>query len=138
MPLKYPVKPKTILLCDYDQVGFRPPEMIKRRPVVVLVGSLSGRAGLHTVIPLSGTPSNAKQHYHCKIELAQALPAPFDETTWWVKADMIATLSMNRLDLFRTGRDQYGQRKYLPDLKVSDDQFATIQAAVARALELPS
>ncbi len=64
------------------------------------------------------------------------LPEPFDETIWWVKADMIATVSLERLDLFRTGRDQYGRRKYLTNLKVSEGQFGDILTAVRHALGL--
>jgi mRNA interferase MazF len=137
MPLKLPVAPRTIVLCDYSMGGFRPPEMVKRRPAVVLVGRLPRRDNLHTVVPLSGTPSDERNAYHCKIELAAPLPAPFDETIWWVKADMIATVGLNRLDLFRTDRNHLGQRKYLSGLKVSVEQLNTIMVAVCHALGLP-
>jgi uncharacterized protein YifN (PemK superfamily) len=93
MALQFPVKPRTILLCDYSLGGFRAPEMVKRRPAVVITGALPRRNNLHTVVPLSGTESDSRNLYHCKIELPAPLPAPFDETIWWVKADMIATVS---------------------------------------------
>ena len=137
MPLKYPVKSRTILLCDYSMGGFREPEMVKRRPAVVITGVLPRRNNLHTVVPLSGTESDARNLYHCKIELAEPLPEPFAETVWWVKADMIATVSLERLDLFRTERDQYGRRKYLTNLKVSEAQFERILIAVRHALGMP-
>lgn len=108
--------------------------MVKRRPAVVLAGALPGRVNLHTVVPLSGTESPEDRLYHCKIELPQPLPHPFSETVWWVKADMIATVSLDRLDLFQTERDQYGKRKYLTTLKVSEEQFETIHLAVRHAL----
>ncbi|UUR07493.1 type II toxin-antitoxin system PemK/MazF family toxin [Sphingomonas glaciei] len=136
MPLTFPAAPRTILLCDYSMGGFRPPEMVKRRPAVVITGRLPRRNNLHTVVPLSGTPSDERNLYHCKIELTAPLPEPFAETTWWVKADMIATVSLERLDLFRTGRDQHGRRKYLNDLRVSEEHFATIKVAVGHALGL--
>lgn len=136
MPLQFSVKPKTILLCDYDLGGFKPPEMVKRRPVVVLVGDLPGRGKLHTVVPLSGTESNPRYKYHCRIDLPEPLPAPFEETAWWVKADMTASVGFHRLDLFRTDRDQYGRRKYRTDLRVSDEQFAAIKDAVRHAFGL--
>ncbi len=132
--MKYPVRPKTILLCDYDAGGFRPPEMVKRRPAVVITGSLPGRPNLHTVVPLSGTESPATRLYHCRIELPDPLPHPYDETVWWVKADMLATVSLDRLDLFRTDRDFQGKRRYLSNLRVSDDQFEAIHAAINHAL----
>jgi uncharacterized protein YifN (PemK superfamily) len=111
--------------------------MVKRRPAVVITGSLPGRANLHTVVPLSGTESPEHRLYHCKITLPAPLPEPFSETVWWVKADMIATVSIDRLDLFRTERDQNGNRKYLTSLKVSEDQFKTIHEAIAHALGKP-
>lgn len=136
MPLKYPAVPRTILLCDYSLGGFRAPEMVKLRPAVVITGRLPRRNNLHTVVPLSGTPSDERNLHHCKIQLPSPLPAPFDETIWWVKADMIATVSLERLDLFRTGRDQHGKRKYLNGLRVSEEQFASIKAAIGHALGL--
>ena len=108
--------------------------MVKRRPAVVITGVLPRRNNLHTVVPLSGTPSDPRNLYHCKIELPAPLPDPFSETVWWVKADMIATVSLERLDLFRTERDQYGRRKYLTNIKVSDAQFVEIMNAVRHAL----
>lgn len=134
--MKYPVRPKTLLLCDYSAGGFREPEMIKRRPAIVLVGNLPGRNNLHTVVPLSGTESPEGRKYHCRLDFEKPLPEPFDETVWWVKADMIATVSLDRLDLFQTARDQYGRRKYLTNLRVSDEQFETVLQAVRHALGL--
>ena len=134
--MKFPVKPRTILICDFNRGGFRPPEMVKRRPCVVLVGSLPGRNNLHTVVPLSGTESPEDRKYHCRIELDDPLPQPFDETVWWAKADMCATVSLDRLDLFQTDRDQYGRRKYRTDLRLDEDQFERIKEATRWALGL--
>jgi mRNA interferase MazF len=134
MALKYPVVPKTILLCDYNMGGFRAPEMVKRRPVVVLVGRLPRRDYLHTVVPLSGSESGA--NHHCRIELDEPLPGKFAQTVWWVKADMVSTVCFERLDLFRTERDHEGKRKYLNQLKVSDENFELIKERVRIALTL--
>jgi hypothetical protein len=49
---------------------------------------------------------------------------------------MIATVGFDRLDLFRTERDQEGKRKYLTNLRVSSEQYASIQQAVRHALGL--
>ena len=134
MPLKYAVSPRTILLCDYSMGGFRAPEMVKRRPAVVLVGRLPRRDYLHTVVPLSGTPSDERDKYHCKIEFDEPLPEPYAQRIWWMKADMIATVGFKRLELFRTARDQEGKRKYLTGLKVNEAQFHQIQIAVLHAI----
>ncbi len=110
--------------------------MVKRRPAIVLVGSLPGRNNLHTVVPLSGTESPPNRKYHCRLELAQPLPEPFAETVWWAKADMTATVSLTRLDLFQTARDQYGKRKYLSTLRIDEEQFELVKATVRNAFDL--
>ncbi len=112
--------------------------MVKRRPAVVVMGRLPRREGLHTVVPLSGTPSDERNLYACRIELDRPLPAPFAETVWWVKADMIATVAFERLELFRTERDADGRRKYLSGLKVSEAQFEQIRLSIRHALGLAS
>lgn len=134
--MQYPVKSRTILLCDFNAGGFRAPEMVKRRPAIVLVGALPGRNNLHTVVPMSGTESPPDRKYHCRLDLPEPLPAPFNATVWWAKADMIATVGLQRLDLFQTPRDQYGRRKYLSTLKLDEEQFERVRAAVRHALGL--
>jgi len=111
MPLKFHPEPGTLLICDFD--GFRVPEMVKRRPIVVISPRLKRRDGLLTVAPLSTTPPDPIMDYHCEIELAEALPAPFDSPRMWVKADMIYNVSFDRLELVRTARDHTGKRRYL-------------------------
>ncbi len=64
-----------------------------------------------------------------------ASPAGAQETRLWAKADMLATVGFARLDQFRTGRDQYGKRKYLqPRITAAD--LAAIRACVGVALGL--
>lgn len=130
----YPPQRRAIVVCDFDMGGFRPPEMVKRRPAVVLNERLPGRDNLANVVPLSGTPPPKGCDYQCMIELPK-LPTPFDgDTRWWVKADMIATVSYARLDLLRTERDPAtGKRRYLT-IKVTTDQFNDIKATLLRAL----
>src|SRR5207248_7318416 len=122
MPIQFPVAPGTILLCDYS--GFRPPEMIKRRPVVVISPRLPHRDHLCAVVPLSTTAPGRNVPYVCRLELAIGLPPPFDgERLCWAKADMVATVGFGRLDLFRTGRDVTRRRQYLhPRLSAADLQ----------------
>lgn len=120
MAIKYPVAPGTILLCDYN-TGFHPPEMVKRRPAVVVSPRLPHRDGLCTIVPLSTTPPAHPVPYVCQIEIAAPLPAPFSATTMWAKADMLATVSFGRLDLFRTDRDASGKRTYLHPKLPADD-----------------
>ena len=47
----------------------------------------------------------------------------------WVKCAMVATVAFARLDLFRTGRDEHGKRKFLqPKLFVHD--FDRVRAGI--------
>lgn len=139
MPIKYALPARSIVLCDFDMGGFRPPEMVKKRPVVVMAGRLPHRNELHTVVPLSGTPPPFDQClYQCRLELEQPLPAPFAETVWWAKSDLITTVSFKRLDLFRSDREHGGRRKYLTNLKVTPEQLIDIQRAVLCSLGLGS
>jgi len=135
MPIQYAVGPGTVVLCDYS-TGFRPPEMVKRRPAVVISPRLPHRDRLCTVVPLSGSASSHDLAYQCRIALAEPLPPPFEQSVWWAKADMLATVSFERLDLFRTARDQEtGRRRYLHP-KLAADDFKRVQDSVMHALGL--
>ena len=66
----------------------------------------------------------------------EPLPAPFVNVEWWAKADMLATVRFNRLDLFRTPRDpNTGERAFL-QIRVSKGQLAAIRLAVLHALAI--
>jgi uncharacterized protein YifN (PemK superfamily) len=135
MGIKYPVGIGTILLCDYSRGGFRPPEMVKKRPAVVISPRLPHRDGLCTVIPLSAEEPDFPVGYVARIEFGEPLPYPFPYRVFWAKCDMIATVSFERLDLFHTERDQYGKRRYLHP-KMSAGDLALIRACVLKALGL--
>lgn len=134
MPIQFDPPPRTILLCDYSKGGFRAPEMVKRRPVVVVSPRLRHRTGLVTVVPLSTTRPERVCDHHCQIALPAPLPN-FPAQQVWVKADMLATVAFERLDLFRTERDQFGKRKYLQP-RISEADFAQVQACIRAALGL--
>lgn len=135
MVLKFHPEPGTILVCDFS--GFREPEMVKRRPVVVVSPRLKRRDGLLTVAPLSTTEPSVLMDYHCRIELAPPLlPEPFDSPVMWVKADMIYNVSFDRLELVRTGRDHTGKRKYV-QRQIANDDIIRIQRGILCGLGLP-
>ena len=54
----------SILMCDFN-AGFREPEMVKRRPVVVISPKIRARPGLCTVVALSTTVPAPVMDYHC-------------------------------------------------------------------------
>ena len=136
MPIRHPVAPGTVLLCDYSLGGFRPPEMVKRRPAVVISPRLPKREGLCTVVPLSGTPAPDGVSYQVRITLDEPLPEPFGKAEWWAKADMLATVGFGRLDLFRTKCDPAaGERAFLHP-RLSQTELWRIRQAVLYALAM--
>ena len=136
MAIQYAVPKGTVLLCDYAMGGFREPEMVKRRPAVVISPRLPHRDGLCAVVPLSGTEPQKPVPYCVRLELPAPLPHPFPQRVWWAKCDMIATVSFERLDLFRTARDPAtGKRKYLHP-RLSDESFRSLAGGILHGLGL--
>lgn len=134
MPVQYLPTPSTIVVCDFSN-GFEAPEMVKKRPAVIISPRLPRRDNLCTLVPLSGTEPSHPVSYQCRLDLDEPLPEPFNQSVWWVKADMIVTVGLKRLDLFRTRRDQSGKRKFLTP-KVKPEDFARIQTCVLHSLGL--
>ena len=133
MPIRYPVAPRTLVLCDYSMGGFREPEIVKRRPAIVVSPRLPHRDGLCTVVPLSSTPGAYSVDYIVSLTLDPPLPAPFDFAECFAKCDMIATVSFDRLDLFRSGRGPDGKRKYLTR-QISLEDFDRIRNGILHGL----
>lgn len=134
MPILFEPKAGTILLCDFSLGGFKPPEMVKRRPVVVISRRKRRATGLLTVVPLSTSEPVPAFSHHCRIVLDHPLPG-FAEQECWVKGDMLTTVAFHRLDMFRTDRGPGGKRKYLTP-RVSDEQFEQIMACVREVFGL--
>lgn len=120
-----------VLICDYK--GFKAPEMVKSRPVIVVSPRFRTRNNLCTVVPLSTTIPENITNYHMKIELPQALPAPFNNKYHWIKADMINTVSYERLLPVNIGKDQFGKRKYLNCI-ITPQQMAELEQKIKYAL----
>lgn len=134
MTIKYHPEPGTIIICDFT-TGFTPPEMVKRRPAVVVSPRLRKRNDLCTVVPLSTTAPDPVCPYHFKLHVTPALPAPYDAAFHWVKADMLYTVGFNRLHLPFDKKDATGKRRY--DVRVIDlADLLKIQQAILHGLGL--
>jgi uncharacterized protein YifN (PemK superfamily) len=134
MAITFHPRPGSLLICDYD-TGFKAPEMVKRRPVVVISPRLRRRDGLCSVVPLSTTePEPMEQHQH-RLELKRPLPRPWDSPVMWVKADMLATVGFARLSPIGIGKDRTGKRRYIYPILEPDDLKA-IHGCVLHALGL--
>jgi uncharacterized protein YifN (PemK superfamily) len=124
----------TVVLCDFN-AGFRQPEMVKRRPAVVISPKIVARPYLCTVVALSTDPPDPIMPYHCQIDIRPQLPRPWSSDGVWVKGDMINAVGFHRLDLMRFGKDVTGKRNYLLD-PLSEDNIKKIRACVLRAMGL--
>ena len=121
----------TILICDFD--GLKEPEMVKRRPVIVVSKPIVSRPGLCTVVPLSTTEPKKILPMHYKLELVPPLPKPYDSPSHWVKGDMIYAFSFKRLTYPFKGKDLNGTRIY--DIRsISLEQLICVQKCILAGL----
>lgn len=135
MAIQFHPEQGTILICDFN--GFVMPEMVKRRPVVVVSPRLRRRDGLCTIVPLSTTAPPEISPYHFKLHTTPPLPEPFNADYHWVKADMVYTVSHNRLILPFIKKDDGGKRIY--DIRVIDkSDLIKIQQCLLHGLGLSS
>ncbi len=115
MGLPYLPQQGEILVCDFDDSAIGA-EMIKRRPVVVVSRHEAHRSKLCSVVALSTTAPAPplKWHHHMPHLRVTGWSA---EDGVWAKCDMLATVSLERLNKpyikRRTGR-QYIDHQ-LPD-----------------------
>jgi mRNA interferase MazF len=125
--------PGTIVRVDLSE-GFRKPEMVKRRPCVILSPRLPGRDMLCTIVPLSTSKPNVIKPYHMQIAFNPLLPYPYDAPIMWLKGDIVLTVAFHRLRLLFSHREG-GQRVY--DARVLEaDIFEQIRQCVRAGLGL--
>jgi mRNA interferase MazF len=116
------------VICDFSE-GFRPPEMVKIRPVVV-ISPRRRSVQLVTVVPLSSAAPMPVQPWHIQLPHGAYPPA---RGAIWAKCDMVATVGFARLD--RVKAQLQGRRMY-HTFKLGDSEFAAILAGVRAALGL--
>lgn len=103
-PIKFFPRAGQIYVCDFD--GFREPEMVKKRPVIVVSPRLPHRSEIAAIVPISTTEPRhdlpfcyrLSRNYH---------PNEGDDVPCWVKADMLMNVGIWRLSAFKTGRRTY-------------------------------
>lgn len=115
--------PKTghVLICDFDR-GFIQPEMVKRRPVVVISRPETHARKLCTVVPFSTTAPDPVLPWHVAIK-NNPLPDTLSYTSVWAKCDMIYTVSFERLD--KPHRKTRNGREYL-SLRLGADDLSDV------------
>jgi uncharacterized protein YifN (PemK superfamily) len=126
MPITFAPRPGTVLMCDY-RTGFVPPEMVKRRPVVVVAPAWRGPHGPFLVVPLSTTAPRPVKLFHVRIPAGRyAFLSPSLDV--WAKCDVLAAVAPARL-----GRLHWSGLR-APTIEPED--FRSIQRGVLHALGL--
>jgi uncharacterized protein YifN (PemK superfamily) len=108
-----------------------------KRPVIVLTGSIKGRANLVTIAPLSTVEPKPLQLYHYKLP-RQSMPmlGLFQNTDSWLKGDMIYTVGFHRLNLIQLGKKgPDGKRLYFTN-QLGRDQMKQIYQCILHGLNL--
>ncbi len=131
MTINFHPKPGTVLICDFN-TGFKPPEMVKKRPVVVVSRK---QRNLATVVPLSTTEPRPLEKCHHELSSA-SLPGPLRGKRTWAKCDTVTTVSLKRLDRVRTGRHPTTGARTFTAQPVCPEDLIAIQKAILHVLGL--
>ena len=117
---RFYITKRMILMCDFDWYGAKPPEMTKRRRVIVV--GLFGPTAL--VVPLSATvPSKLKRH-HVFIEARRYASIGVNV---WAKCNMLTHVSLARLD-------RVAARGYRSAECLTRDDYRRVLAGIAFAV----
>lgn len=127
MPLNFYPRAGQIFVCDFS--GFRVPEMVKPRPVIVVSPRLPNRSEVVAVVPVSTTPPIQPRPYCYRLS-RNYHPNEDDSLPCWAKADMLMNLGLYRLSAFKVGRRKYAY----PTL--TEDDMAGVRKAIICGLGL--
>ena len=112
-----------LLMCDF--VGFRVPEMVKRRMVVVVSPTIKGKP-LCIVVPLSTQRPDRIEPFHHRMSEGP-VPAWGKPKVSWVKCDMIYTVALWRLDRIKSPEGFVAP-------KLPDEEMTSIRRCILHAL----
>ncbi|MHB1302435.1 MAG: type II toxin-antitoxin system PemK/MazF family toxin [Acidiphilium sp.] len=128
--LQYHPQQGEVLICDFT-TGFQPPEMVKKRPVVI-VSPRRRDSALVIVVPLSSVEPQPCQPWHYALPQGAYPPA---RSTMWAKCDMVYTVALRRLDRVMTRHTITGKRVY-QSYALPPDALAGVLAGIRAAMGL--
>lgn len=131
MAIHFQPKCGAVLVCDFH--GYIEPEIVKRRPVIVISPQMSDRPDLCTVVPCSTTEPFPIKPYHYKLLINPLWPGPYNSPFQWIKGDLVYTVSFDRLFVMANGRDSSGKRIFDPPV-LSTDELKKVKGCVLSAL----
>ena len=119
--LKFQPKVGSVVYCDY--VGFVAPEMVKKRPVIV-ISKHKHHSKLLSVVPISTVSPDKIFDYHIEMD-PQFCTLYLSGRKCWVKCDMFNVISLERLNLIR---DKKSGLRHAPN--VGADLLQKIKEAI--------
>ena len=114
-------------MCDFKNPV--DPEIGKLRPDIVVAPRLPHRPDLATIVPVS-TTAPIHDHPFCYKLSKNYHPHESDDLDCWAKADLVMSVSYNRMSAFKTNR-----RKYVYPT-ISAEDLNGIRAAIKHGLGL--
>jgi uncharacterized protein YifN (PemK superfamily) len=98
--LQYQPKEGAIVKCDFS--GYIIPEIVKKRPVIV-ISAHKANAKLVTVVPLSATPPTKIEYYHLELDLSveKNIEPYLSNCKRWFKCDLVYVVSIERMDRYK-------------------------------------
>lgn len=112
-------------MCSFS--GFKVPEMVKVRPVVVVSPRLPRRSEIVAVVPISLTEPMPLMPYQVRLS-KNYHPAEADDLPCWAIADLVMNIGIYRLESFKVGR-----RKWASPQMTGDD-LTVVREAVLHGL----
>jgi uncharacterized protein YifN (PemK superfamily) len=104
LPIQFYPRAGQILVCDFS--GFKIPEMIKPRPVMVVSPRLPHRGEIVSIVPISTTAPLHDLPYAVRLS-KNYHPGEDDDLPCWAKCDMLLNLGRFRLNGFKVGRRKW-------------------------------
>jgi mRNA interferase MazF len=101
MALNFFPRAGQVLMCDFT--GFKAPEMVKTRPVVVVSPRLPRRSEVVAIVPISLTEPVPLMPYQVRLSKNYHPEEP-DDLPCWAIADLILNVGLYRLNGFKIGR----------------------------------
>ena len=123
--IQFHPKAGMLLMCDFN-TGFKPPEMVKVRPVVVI--ACKGNQ-LATVVPVSTVEPIPCEAWHYEMTRL-ALPKCFQSERCWAKCDMLSCVAFWRLDRVRGGSHPRTGKPNFVSPRISEVDLANIRQAL--------
>lgn len=127
--IRFVPEPGTVLVCDYQGLGFHEPLMTKTRPVVVLQRRVRDHwPSTILVVPLSTTRPDLLRPWHHRIPAGRYAYLSVSDDVF-VKGDMVGAVPVEALDRLRIGG------KWAAPV-MPREEYGRIQTAVREAMAL--